>query len=409
MIVHYIQIIMNYSLVSRELTRSLSKDDKKSQGIYFTPPVTVTNILKYIKDIVSGTNLQILEPSCGSGEFLRYIRADYPESEITGIEKNKTIFDAIDDFKTDNLSILNEDYLKYEVSTKYDLIIGNPPYFVLKKKDVDKKYHKYFEGRPNIFNLFIVKALGELNENGILCFVLPKSFLNCLYYNKTRQFIYEQYEIVNIMNCDDESYLETKQDTFALVLRNSTNHNNNNRFSFKQGEYIVFGEERNINEIIDLKQNSRTLSDSGFDVRVGNVVWNQCKDKLTDDSSKTRLIYSSDIVDHKLTQKSYKDEKKKNYIDKKGESKPCLVVNRGYGAGKYDFQYCLIEGGFEYLVENHLICIVDTIGRSDEELINDYKKIVESLEDSRTKRFIELYFGNCAVNTTELKCIMPIY
>ena len=34
----------------------------------------------------------------------------------------------------------------------------------------------------------------------------------------------------------------------------------------------------------------------GFKVSVGNVVWNQHKKILTDDSSKTRLIYSSDIV-----------------------------------------------------------------------------------------------------------------
>ncbi|EGB02622.1 hypothetical protein AURANDRAFT_68711, partial [Aureococcus anophagefferens] len=38
----------------------------------------------------------------------------------------------------------------------------------------------------------------------------------------------------------------------------------------------------------------------------------------------------------------------------------------------------------------------DTIGRSDEELINDYKKIVESLEDSRTKRHYVLPKGYVA-------------
>ena len=38
-----------------------------------------------------------------------------------------------------------------------------------------------------------------------------------------------------------------------------------------------------------------------FEVKVGNVVWNQVKDKLTNDESETRLIYSSDIINIKLS------------------------------------------------------------------------------------------------------------
>ena len=34
-----------------------------------------------------------------------------------------------------------------------------------------------------------------------------------------------------------------------------------------------------------------------------------------------------------------------------------LVVNRGYGVGKYNFRYCLIDIKDKYLIENHLICI----------------------------------------------------
>lgn len=400
---------MSYSRLSRELTKRLPKEDKKKQGIYFTPRGTVSNVLKYIRSVVSGKNLRILEPSCGSGEFLTSIEDNYPEAYVTAIEKNKTIFKSVEITKgvLPNMSVLNEDYLNYESSCKYDLIIGNPPYFVMKKGDVDQKYYKFFEGRPNIFNLFIVKALGELTENGVLCYVLPKSFLNCLYYNKTRLLIYEQYEILNIINCDDENYIETNQETFVLVLRNSKGNNKN--FSHQIGKYIIFGEEKNIRELRNLKQNSCTLSDCGFDVKVGSIVWNQCKDILTNDSSKTRLIYSSDIVNHTLTQKSYEDEKKKNYIRKEGGTKPSLVVNRGYGSGKYSFEYCLIEGGFSYLVENHLICIVDSKERSDDDLLATYGRVIKSFEDPRTKKFIELYFGNSAMNTTELKQILPIY
>jgi hypothetical protein len=142
---------------------------------------------------------------------------------------------------------------------------------------------------------------------------------------------------------------------------------------------------------------------------VGNVVWNQCKDILTDDKSETLLIYSSDIKNNKLQVKKYNNDEKKNYIKKEGNNEPLLVINRGYGKGEYKFEYCLIEGNFEYLIENHLICVRYNGMVNNEELIKLYKTIISSLENEKTKKFINLYFGNNAINTSELCNIMPIY
>ena len=36
----------------------------------------------------------------------------------------------------------------------------------------------------------------------------------------------------------------------------------------------------------------------------------------------------------------YKNDKKKNYIDKEGIKGPMLILNRGYGVGSYKFNYC---------------------------------------------------------------------
>ena len=41
--------------------------------------------------------------------------------------------------------------------------------------------------------------------------------------------------------------------------------------------------------------------------------------------------------------KTYKNDDKKNFIDKDGLSEPILVLNRGYGKGSYDLNYCLIN------------------------------------------------------------------
>ncbi len=407
----------NYSKLSYTLTKQISKTDKKEQGIYFTPPTTIQKTLEllkpYIIQLIHQDNFTVLEPSCGSSEYILAFHQLYPLVKITGIEKNETIFDAIKQFDNESIEILNKDYLEYDSQHTYNLILGNPPYFVMKKGDVDKSYYNYFEGRPNIFILFIVKSLSQLKKNGILSFVLPKNFLNCSYYNKLREYIYNNYTILNILECDDD-YIETKQDTILLIIQNiqpiNTNTSINDNWTLKRNDYLVFGMTEKIEKICELYSNSTTLSELGFNVKVGNVVWNQVKPILTTDSTKTRLIYNSDIVNSELTIKTYNNTSKKNYIDKEGITGPLLVINRGYGKGNYIFEYCLInEDGFEYLIENHLICIFYNKKVSDDELVLLYKKIICSLCNDKTKQFINLYFGNNAINTTELNNILPIY
>ena len=410
-----------YSDLSLQLTKTLSKNEKKTQGIFFTPPSTIKKNIDCISQYIEG-DIRVLEPSCGSGEYISALNT-LMRLNITAIEKNKTIYDSIIGLSATNIDIINADYLSYINDNKFDLIIGNPPYFVMKKTEVDKKYYKYFTGRPNIFILFIIKSLNMLKENGILSFVLPKNFLNCLYYNKTREYINKTCTILHILECNDD-YIETKQETIVLIIRKNSQSVGPNvgpnvgpdvgpnvAYNLKINDYLIFGTEDTIVELKKLYLDSKSLHDIGFKVNVGNVVWNQYKDILTDEH-KTRLIYSSDIVDKKLILKKYKNEDKKNYINKKGETDLVLVVNRGYGVGNYKFEYCLIDCDFEYLIENHLIVIryINTTEYiSKDQLLLKYNSIIKSLSNEKTKKFIELYFGNNAINTVELNHILPIY
>ena len=289
---------MEYSLISKELTSKLSKIVKKNNGIYFTPPSCVNNNIKLLQPYLKNT-INVLEPSCGSCEYITALHKLFPHLIITGIEYNETIYQSILQLNNDKIDIKNIDYLKYETDVKYDLIIGNPPYFVMKKDNVDKSYHTYFEGRPNIFILFIIKSIKMLNDNGILSFILPKNFLNCLYYDKTRKYIGKHFQILNIIECNNDKYIETQQDTIILIIQ-KTRSCNNTAFILEINNYTIFTNQDNSKKIKKLYKNSKSLLELGFKVSVGNVVWNQCKGLLTDDESKTRLIYSSDIENNTL-------------------------------------------------------------------------------------------------------------
>ena len=401
-----------YSELSYNLTKCLDKVEKKNNGIYFTPPSTIEKNIERLKKYKNLNEItSVLEPACGSLEYVTALMKEKSDMKIKAVELNKVIYDSIKKYKSERLNIENSDYLKSDEIEKYDLIIGNPPFYVMKKEEIDVKYYDYFDGRPNIFILFIIKSLELLNENGILSFVLPRSFLNCLYYDKTRRYISKNYNIIDIIECDDE-YIDTKQETIIMLVEKSKGENENNKYVLNKGNNTIFGSEENINKLNELYKSSSTLKEMGFKVNVGNIVWNQCKSELTSDDSKTLLIYSSDIKNNKLCVQSYKNEEKKNYINREGAIGPLLVINRGYGVGNYKFEYCLLEGKKEYLVENHLICIkkIDgDVGISNESVEGEYKKMIESFRDKRTEEFIKLYFGNNAINTTELCELLPIY
>jgi adenine-specific DNA-methyltransferase len=418
---------MNFTDLSKILTKDLSSREKKENGIYFTPQSIIRRMVKRIKHWDGkGRIHSILEPSCGSGEFLNILDKEYTGAHIVGIELNKTIFERLDIGSYQNVKdIKNMDFLDVDNvgdldigdSGGFDLIIGNPPYFVMKSSLVPAIYKQHLTGRPNIFVLFILKSLKLLRVNGIMAFVLPLSFMNCLYYDKVRKLINETCTIISIECCGSDKYLETQQGTVLFIVTKSgenmaastTDIERNRRFVLEIGTFTIFNTEERMKELKKLFVGSRSLKELGFNVRVGKVVWNQVKNLLTDDGMKTRLIYSSDIVDNKLGMKKYKNIAKKNYINKKGRTGLLLVVNRGYGKGKYKFSYCLCNMEKEYLIENHLICVEREDLGEENELQERYEKIMRSLENEKTKRFVELYFGNNAINTTELNFILPIY
>ena len=403
----------DFSYFSKNITQQFTQNEKKSDGIFFTPPNIITNIIERIKLIPDFLVRSILEPSCGSGEFFHYLNNNFENIDITGIEKNTRIYEQIQHkfIENNNISIFHRDFLQWDLinENKFDLIIGNPPYFVVSKSEVDESFYDLIDGRPNIFVLFLIHALQKLQDNGVLAFVLPLNFINCIYYSKIRKHIYENFAIIDILECNDDNFMDTKQDTIVFILQKKLDKSENNRFALLKNNDIVFNTPSKIDLISNLYHGAVSLYSMGFDVKVGTVIWNQCKDILTDDDTKTRLIYSGDIKNNSLDFVNYKDPSKKNYIMKDGHTGPMLLLNRGYGKGKYTFSYCLVDMDTPYLIENHVISIRFRGSISREQLIEKYNKVIQSFCNEKTKTFVELYFGNNAINTTELKHVLPIY
>ena len=373
--------------LSNTLNKELSKEIRQNQGIFFTPK----KARDLLFDKLAYTPTNILEPSFGSGEFIEDAILRYPNSKITGVEFNEKIFKS---YKNDKVSLIHNDFMKYKSDTKFDCIIGNPPYFVIKEKNT-----KCMIGRPNIYVAFLYKCLElHLADKGILAFVLPTSLYNCSYYEPMRKYIYDNCSI-QFVETLDVKYYETGQDTMLIVIKKEKD--SSHQYFYKN--YIT----PYYQELNELVIGTTTIKDLGLFVKTGDVVWNQEKDKLSNEG--TLLIYSTNIIDgtlvldnilsNKLEKKQYIKDYHKTPI--KGKA---ILVNRGYGNAKYKFNYVYVDLK-EFYGENHVNMILPKNIESEKNL----ELVKKSFDDIRTSEFIQKFVGNGAMSKTEIETILPIF
>ena len=115
------KLIDQYTKLSIDITRQLSKDEKKNYGIFITPKIIITKlfdvIIKYASE--NGINIQtILEPSCGTCEIVNHCDNIFNGVHIDAVEFNNTIFQHIKDLTFKNkVTIYQKLYLFCRIMT----------------------------------------------------------------------------------------------------------------------------------------------------------------------------------------------------------------------------------------------------------------------------------------------------
>jgi hypothetical protein len=412
----------NFRTHSIEITDKLAKNVKKEMGIYFTPGNIRKDLIEktenhYLSIFSKFTPKTILEPSAGSGEFVIDLASKFGKlAKITAIELNSDIYNASKHklCQYSNIDYINMDFLTYDTDIKYDFIIGNPPYSVVKRDSISSSLLEYCSGRPNLFAIIFAKCLTMLKQHGVISLILPTTFLNSAYYERLRRYIVDNMTILDIISYDS-SFIDTKIDTIGIIILNTKIVDDTyKKFYVDIAGNIIFT--LAANSIDTLLAGSTTLDKIGCYVKTGNVVWNQHKDLLTSDNTKTLLIYNGNIKDgiFRLLYNYNSDannDQKRQYIDMTANiSGPVILVNRGNGTGKYKFSYLLFENQESFLVENHLNVIYvndDTMPFTKKlELL---KKVVASFKDKRTTTFLDQVIKNGSLSKTELQTILPIW
>ena len=381
---------MSFRDASISLTKSLSKETKQNNGIFFTPKEDRDKLF----EILDRFNIQpksVLEPSFGSGEFLEDLYERYPDAQISGVELNTELYIA-----SERQSIYNMDFLDY--MEKHDLIVGNPPFFVIDKTEETELCQ---ESRPNMFVQFLYKALEyNLEPGGVLAFVLPTSLYNCCYYEKMLRYL-KQHTTVLAVEPLSGKYLETQQSTFVLVVQEAWNSPKPSDFFLEIADNIYLTP--NKVELEELMQGSSSLKDLEFSVRTGTVVWNQEKEKLSDEGK--LIVYDSNIKNGELILGV--KEPKKQYINgfkRDPLSGKAILINRGHGNTAYSLNAILIDHP-EFYAENH----VNVVRPNTDEALALIEKVYSSLRSEKTAMFIQLFVGNGALSQSQLERCLPVW
>ena len=175
--------------------------DAKKTGSFYTPQCVVFDALKDID--IADKKINVLEPSVGLGAFLPQLARLLSDKESIIIDAVEISHETIESLQEslrridlgDNVVInyLCSDFLVFEYTRKYHLVVTNPPYANATSKYIDVSKGLKLK---NLFGLFLMK-LYEIADN-IVC-VIPKNFIMADEFAPIRK-LYQSYSIVSI--CD---------------------------------------------------------------------------------------------------------------------------------------------------------------------------------------------------------------
>ncbi len=214
----------NYSTLCKIIEYSNAK--RNEQSAFYTDKFLVDTIINYLPEFEKEV-LHILEPSVGAGNFIPSIIKKYSNKEIyfdlvdideTAIETLKVITKKLKTTRI-HFNLINSDFLKYNFTKKYDLVIGNPPFTKISKKDKFDLDIKLFDNLAsnNLASYFIEKSckIGDY-----VSMIMPKNLLNTPEYKDTRKYL-RGLKIDSIIDFGENGFKGVLVETICLNI--STN------------------------------------------------------------------------------------------------------------------------------------------------------------------------------------------
>lgn len=373
-IIHHNIDLSSFEEIAKYYDEILNQDKStyKNSNDEPTPINCIRDMISKIPiDLWKNKELSILDPCCGNGNFsipILYELLKYHDKKV--ILEQILEFNDINTDRLENvnkvfcgekykLQITNHDFIVFDNSKKYDLIVANPPYAkLLENGKRSSKNH-------NLIKIFIEKALSQLKPNGYILFITPDNWMSYADRNVLIEVI-TSLQIIHLDIHTAKKYFKKIGSSFTwYIIQNSPSYKNINISGiWKKKEYIgyVISEKRKYIPLLynSIVQNilSKTIDNNGLE--------------------KFNVKTSSDL--HKYTKASFINEKQTDIFKYKLIHTPKQTV---YSSKPHKFQ----EGHKVFIsTTDKYNVFIDNCGMtqsivfilcSNEEEAKKYKEILE--------------------------------
>ncbi len=217
----------NYDINTLYNITELSNIKRTQTKAYFTREDIVFNVINKLPLFKNKKILRILEPSVGIGNFLPLLFKKYENIksvilDVIDIDSNsiktlKVLLLKTQIPKNFTINFIHTDFLLWESKTKYDLIIGNPPYGkVINNKILLNQYKSDSDNKNtnNLFSFFIEKSIKLAKYVSL---IVPKSLINSPEFNHTRTIL-ESRNLHSITDYGEKAFKGIKIETISFFL-----------------------------------------------------------------------------------------------------------------------------------------------------------------------------------------------
>ena len=160
-----------------ELYTALSPDEYESARAstltaFYTPPVVISSIYKAMEQMGFREG-NILEPSCGIGNFIGMLPQSMQDSKIYGVEIDK-ISAGIAQQLYQETSIAAQPFEEANIPDSFfDAVIGNVPFGDIRVNDRRYNKHNFL-----IHDYFFAKSLDKLRPGGVMALITSKGTMD---------------------------------------------------------------------------------------------------------------------------------------------------------------------------------------------------------------------------------------
>lgn len=166
---------------------------------FYTPPTVISAVYKVLENM-NFKNGNLLEPSCGIGNFIGMLPITMHDSKIYGVELD-TISAGIAQQLYQKSSIAAQGFENVNIPDSFfDGVVGNVPFGDFKV--VDKKYDKH---NFLIHDYFFAKSLDKLRPGGVMALITSKGTMD-KENSSVRKYIAQRAELLGAIRLPNDTF-----------------------------------------------------------------------------------------------------------------------------------------------------------------------------------------------------------